>query len=333
MKNTGKNFHKGAGYLREFLEPKQQPSLGQYDDSDPKVIAQHLSWSRQANIGLWVTSWWGPTSLTNNNTKNVIMPHKDLGDLKVALQYETTNRIRGGVNGISSDMDYMCATYFDHPSYYRINGRPVLFVYVTRVLQQEGTLASTILAMRTASSKCGHDVYLVGDQVFDSPPNSSQVYSPFWYLDAVNNYDVYGSMGQPSPYAGTAAVDKYHLAQQGWRTSAHASDCNYIPTISPGYNDRGVRYSKNHPPLSRKLTSNSDFGSLFAYQLSKAKLLVDPGVDNLLLVNSFNEWHEDTQIEPATGPTTNAPFNMTQGLYYEGYGELYLNLLREGTLQ
>ena len=84
--------------------------------------------------------------------------------------------------------------------------------------------------------------------------------------------------------------------------------------------------------LFGKLNADSDEGSLFSYQISKAKELVDPQVDNLLVVNSFNEWHEDTQIEPAVGSRTNSPFNMTQGVFYEGYGELYLNLLREGTI-
>jgi hypothetical protein len=54
--------------------------------------------------------------------------------------------------------------------------------------------------------------------------------------------------------------------------------------------------------------------------------------DNLILVNSFNEWHEDTQIEPAVGDTASYPVQLTAGLQYEGYGELYLNILRQSTV-
>lgn len=329
----GTNFHNGDGYVRRDLVPQQQPTLGEYDDSRPETIAQHLRWSRQANIGLWITSWWGPNRLEDSTTKDVIMQHEDLGDLKVAIHYETSNRVRAGLTGVSSDMEYMCQNYFDHPNYYKIDGRPVIFVYVTRKLENEGNLAPIILTMRTSASKCGHDVYLVGDHVFESAPDVAEVFIPFWYFDAVTNYDVYGSMGRPSPYAGPNVVDTYHSQQEQWRSIAHASGCRYIPAVSPGYNDRGVRPEMNHPPLSRQLTENSAPGSLFAYQLSKAKVLVDPLVDNLLVVNSFNEWHEDTQIEPTMGERTNLPLNRTEGVYYEGYGELYLNLLREGTLE
>jgi glycoprotein endo-alpha-1,2-mannosidase len=229
-------------------------------------------------------------------------------------------------------MEYMCENYFDHPSYYKIDGRPVIFVYVTRKLEEQGVLEATILTMRTSASKCGHDIYLIGDHIFESAPDVAEVFVPFWFFDALTNYDVYGSMGRPSPFAGRNVVDTYYAQQEQWRNRAHESGCRYIPAVSPGYNDRGVRPEKNHPPLSRKLTANSADGSLFAYQLSKATRLVDPQVDNLLVVNSFNEWHEDTQIEPVVGERTNLPLNRTDGVYYEGYGELYLDLLREATL-
>jgi hypothetical protein len=51
----GNNFHSGQGYLRSQLVPPQYPTLGEYDDTLPVTIQQHLTWSRQANIGLWVT--------------------------------------------------------------------------------------------------------------------------------------------------------------------------------------------------------------------------------------------------------------------------------------
>eukprot|EP00978_Attheya_sp_CCMP212_P025032 scaffold79760_cov57-Attheya_sp.AAC.4 len=35
--------------------PPQSPELGDYEGTDPSVIAQHLAWSRQAKINLWVT--------------------------------------------------------------------------------------------------------------------------------------------------------------------------------------------------------------------------------------------------------------------------------------
>jgi glycoprotein endo-alpha-1,2-mannosidase len=62
--------------------------------------------------------------------------------------------------------------------------------------------------------------------------------------------------------------------------------------------------------------------------------LTDPGIRNLFMINSWNEWHEDTQIEPVVvAPPTNKDVSGTDvytwGLEYEGYGMRYLDILKK----
>ncbi len=324
------DFH-GRQYLREHLVPQQVPTLGEYDDRDPAVIAQHLSWCEEAGIDFWVASWWGPGSVEDVTLRDHILGHPSLGDMKIALFYETQGRTNNytDYSNLYPDMLQIAANYFDHPNYLRVNGRPVLFVYLTRVLSGRGTLLNTVNALRSASQRLGYNVYIVGDEVFGSPPSGPGSMN---LLDAVTNYDVYGSMGRTG-YATSDGVRSYFDNQRGWRDIATAAGVSFIPSTTPGFNDRGVR--GGHAPTSRKLSSTAAYGTLFEAMIRGAADLVDEDANNMIMITSWNEWHEDTQIEPVqTASPTSAHDSymgrdLTEGLSYEGYGTRYLEILED----
>jgi len=332
----GGAFH-GGKVLRFFLDPQQPPLLGKYNMTDPAVILQHLMWSRKANIGLWATSWWGPRSREDTTTINVILNHSDIGQHKIALLYETNNRLRiSGTNystaWIETDINHMCENYFSHPNYYQIDGRPVVFIYLTRLLSGMKILDSVLILMKAAAAKYNFDPYFIGDQVWSNAPSGT--YAPFTQLDAVTSYDVRGGlrMNDTTNYVTQTRLNNYYSQQQGWKTAANSQGCAYVPPTSPGFNDRGVRLGSGHGAVSRRLSPDADPGSLFRASLKAAVALVDSRTNNLMMINSFNEWHEDTQIEPTIiTNTTILPLNLTQGVEYEGYGEFYLDIVAAET--
>lgn len=325
----GNDFH-GGKYLREHLDPVQLPELGEYNDRDNEVIKQHLEWCEYAGIGLWVSSWWGPGKMTDKTLKDNILKHDDLNDMKIALFYETSSRIPDftDVSKVESDMNYIAENYFNHPNYFKIDGRAVLFIYLTRVLSRNGVLESTLDIMRNTANQAGFDIYIVGDQVFGKPPSTTDHIA---LLDAITNYDVYGSSGGKM-YATQEKVNNYYADQAGWRSKAHQVGTSFVPASAPGYNDTGVR--DGHVPLSRKLSEDDEFGSLFEAMVNEALQITDSETGNLFMITSWNEWHEDTQIEPvAKAPATNkddsnSKQDYTAGLEYEGYGLRYLDILK-----
>ena len=326
------DFH-GGRYLRPHLVPPQMPTLGEYNDRRPEVIAQHLAWSRQANISLWAASWWGPDSREDLTLRQQVLPHPEIGDMKIAILYETQGRTRGfeDSDNLATDVTHLATHYFDHPNYLRIDGKPVIFIYLTRVLSARGRLSSNLEIMRDTAHDAGYELYIIGDHVFGQPPTGS---GDIGLLDGITNYDVYGSMGARG-YAGQQAVNAYYAAQSGWRELARAEGVAFIPAVTPGFNDRGVR--DGHEPVSRRLGPKDEFGSLFRAMLQQVRNYVEPATGNMFLITSWNEWHEDTQIEPlqkATATSTDdSPTgqDFTSELDYEGYGERYLRILREET--
>ncbi|MFA6450020.1 MAG: glycoside hydrolase family 99-like domain-containing protein [bacterium] len=325
----GDDFH-GHHYIRERLVPPQKPELGEYNDSDPKVIAKHIEWSRYAGVGFWAASWWGPDSREDKTLREVILPHPNLGQLKIAVHYETAGRTKDFTDYeyLYGDFLYLSRNYFNNPGYLRIEGKPVVFVYLTRVLAQNGQLKDALMKMRSGARDGGYEIYIVGDHAFGA---YSYLGVGFKGLDAITDYDVYGSIGVKG-YAGEKALSAYMSRQSKWKKMAVKSGVDYFPSVTPGFNDAGVR--DGHPPLSRKLTEDAPFGSLFEAMLRNAKNLQTPNKTSFIMVTSWNEWHEDTQIEPVekaspiTKDDSKSGDALTYGLEYDGYGMLYLDVLK-----
>lgn len=322
----GSDFH-GGRYLRAHLQPRQRPLLGEYDDREDETIASHLDWSKRAGIGLWVTSWWGPESAVDATIRQVILPHPDLEPLRIAVLYETAGRT-GGFNdmgAVEDDFAHLAEHYFSHPAYLRVDDRPVVFVYLTRVLEQMGHLEDAVARMRSGAAASGHMVYIVGDHAFGSLPPLNR----FDTLDAITTYDVYGSMAA-SGVASIADVERHTSQSREWKNAAADHGVAFVPAITPGFNDSAVR--SGHRPLSRRLPDGRPLLEALARAIEPLR---DPSIDRLVMITSWNEWHEDTQIEPvAVAPATSHDDSAggsayTSGLSYEGYGTLYLEIIAE----
>jgi len=328
------DFH-GGQYLRERLLPAQLPVLGEYNDREQSTISAHLDWSRRTGIDFWSASWWGPDSREDITLQAHIFPHPELKDFKIAIHYETVGRTSEftDYSNIGPDFSFLAEHYFGHKNYLKVDGKPVVIVYLTRVLSSLGTLQSSLNAMREAADAAGYELYIMGDEVFGGAPS---VPGNIALLDGIMNYDVYGSMSAHG-YAGQAAVDAYYAEQAQWKALADSVGTDYAPAVTPGFNDKAVREGNN--PVSRQLTAEDEFGSLFRAMLQGAKQLTDPDIGHMILVTSWNEWHEDTQIEPVcpADPTSQddsaSGTDLTQGLAYEGYATRYLDILHEETSQ
>lgn len=334
----GSGFHGGAS-IRNHLVPPQQPTLGWYDQSQSSVISSHFLWARSAGIDFFACSYWGKNNATDLCIQNMMFPNPDIGNLKLAVFLETAAITQSKV---ASETNYLCDNYFKRPGYYRLNNKPVIFIYLTletedhSVGMTDSQLAAYTSAIRTAARSKGiGEVYLVGDEVFYDSSHSS-VYR-LSLLDAITGYDVYGSLHwffNVTNYASQESIDAWAQQRMGWKALANSANKPFFPVVSPGFNDTFRVTNPAHPPLSRKLGSESgEPGSLFR-ALIEASLPTSNC--NSIMVNSWNEWHEDSQIEPAAAaPPTNAVDGAesyhTDGVYYEGYGNLYLEILRDMT--
>ena len=341
----------GQGYLRGFLNPPQGPALGNYSSQDPRVIEQHIDWSHQYGIDFWTIDWWPGRPERDEVIKNTICQARNIEKIKFCIFYESwgrgfdkelwaTNFDEEVARLFVSDFEYIAGTYFNHPSYLKIKGRPVVILYATRSFI--GAYEEAIRLLRQRMRQLGFDIYLVADEIFwkirkgkrvDAKPDVRRIK----LFDAITAYNMYeGSRPEQGGYADSSTFFEDVTAKyREYEKIARENNVDFIPGIMPGYNDRGVRLRVNHYVIPRQFGPGEAEGSFLTESIEKLALpFLDPDI-RMILVTSWNEWNEGTQIEPTvSGPPTSSDTSesgkdYTQGYPYSGYGKKYLEILRD----
>lgn len=327
--------------MRSHLVPKHMPAIGHYNSNAQDVISDHIRQSERGNISFWASSWWGEGSKTDIILKDHILTHPEAGKLKYAILYESPGRIKGrnkdkqfddlDYSNVVSDFKYLKKTYFDNPNYLKVNGKNVVFVYLGRRFFR-GQGHDILAKVREAVP----DVYIVSDDIFAAEYEAEWA-KPF---DAITAYDVYGQ--STKRFGGTRkAIDTLSSLYTQAKVAANSVGTALIPAIAPGYNDRAVR--DGNVGRSRKFSDDpsSKEGDIFRAMVNDVALPnLDVRTGNMMVITSFNEWYEDSQIEATTGKEgctvkddSNTGDYFTHGENYCDYGYLYLDILAEHTRQ
>jgi hypothetical protein len=324
------------GYARGLLDPAEEPALGEYSSADPAVIAQHYEWAHEYGVDVFISSWAGPGTYDDGVIRDELLPSPARGPTQIALLYESLQRLGIGPDArihlddasiatLSSDFAYMARTYFSDPGYYRIDGRPVVVLYASRIW--EGPVAEAIAAIRASvEAAAGVDPYLIGDEVdvdTAGPPDAARI----GLYDAITGYTPYSST-QPAGWpTGTRYLAAVARRTRQFRTVAMHEHVAFVPDAIPGFDDVGFRPAADDHVLPRQVSPHADPASTFEDSLVQAGGMVDPSL-GLLAVTSWNEWFEDSQIEPtAPAPPASGPASITGGYPFTSYGFSLLDLL------
>jgi hypothetical protein len=155
--------------------PERKPVLGWYDEGTPEVADWHIKYWLEHGISGVVYCWYrsGIDGPVRQNLGHAIhdglLKAKYLSRIGFAIMWE--NGCGAGVGSAADLMTnvfpFWLGNYFSHPSYLKIDGKPVLYVWVpgnvTRHLGGSDTVRATFAAMREACRARGlGGLYLVG---------------------------------------------------------------------------------------------------------------------------------------------------------------------------
>jgi hypothetical protein len=344
-----------GGSLRSQLVPPQRPPFGLIDSNKTQTATRDIANAHKAGIDFFAIDWWpydpafsGRNYLTADAAMKEFLAAPDLHEMKFAMFYETWNlgfdagREQTPVSAqaelhFDSDMLALAKNYFSNPSYLHIEGRPVVYLYLTRTLT--GDVAGMMQGARTYLKANGYaDPFFIGDEVywrvtpqiqapnepvFTGPPQLGRIDQ----FDAVTAYTLYygdpqqanGPASDSTGYPGTTNI----AADQRFLLTLYRNATNnkvpVLPVVQPGFNDRGFRLETNHPAQPRQWQAGDGPSSTLDQMLRCVAIPeLDPALP-IVMVTSWDDWNEDTGIEPIPGTPTTRDDSPSGTAYTQGY--------------
>ena len=273
------------------------PVLGKYGTDSPKVAQQHIDWCARHHVDGLFVSWWGKDHLAARHLNAGLMKASNLDQIQFALFYESLGLLDdkdGAADGVVdfgkpkvmaalvADFRHLKRNYFGHASYWKISGRPVVGLYVTRTFK--GFKADHARQLR---DEIDADVYLIADEAFFGEQASPETARNAG--DAFDAYTAYNMFENAKVRDGdTALTYQSREAFPVFRRWANRE--NFLPAIFPSYAD--FRGHKKLPGTPADFTTLLDAATTIAQRS-------DASGPPVVFVTSFNEWWEGTTIEPA----------------------------------
>ena len=349
-----------GSFIGEKMTPPVEPELGRYNSTDADVVRRHVEWARMGGVDFFVLDWWP----RRRNLKQNVMQIADMlvqQQMPFAIHFESLDIAgpkEGKVEGeppnvlfmnekrselLCAHLRYVSERLLRKPGYLRMEGRPVIFFYSTRHLV--GPVAAAFAkARQCVAETIGEEPFFVGDEVyfnvldfdherkFFMRKEGQPVWSRLRAFDAITAYNPFDP-ARPQ-HGGTEGVSLFLSDVRGlyehYRAIASSAELELIPAVLPGYNDRGVRPDLQHPVIPR---FPKDGGASFLDRALEAWAAPLRERGGMLLVTSFNEWNEGSQIEPAarsprTSDDVSRESRFSGGEQLEGYGTRALDELR-----
>lgn len=253
---------KGLPYVRAT----NHPTIGLYDSNDPLVIAGHLKLARDAGIDALIATWWGQGDFTDK----AFEASMDIADnmrstTKLTVYYETVPD--EDPQKAVEDLLYVLEKYGARESFLKVNGVPIVFIYGRAM----GQLSAEQWGEVVAAVKKEKPAVLIADTDSRTKPNKADF----------DGYHFYNPVGRIKGGTDMGAFYRKYVEQY------RAPGKIVCLTIIPGYDDTHVR--EPGTAVSR------ENGDLYSRSWSSA-VAAKP---DWILITSWNEWHEGSEIEPS----------------------------------
>jgi hypothetical protein len=307
------------------------PLWGYGDEANPEVMAQKIDAAAEHGIDAFIFDWYyyddGP--FLERPIDEGFLQAKNNARLKFAFMWANHDWVEihpykrgteqkllypGTVTSetFSKIGDLLIKSYFSHPSYWRIEGRPYFSVYdLTKLLAGFGSVDATRAALDAFRAKAvaaglpglhlnavvwGQPI-LPGEQ---APADPVQLVKDLGF-DSVTSYVWIHHVPLPQLQTDYDEVrDEYF---RYWSDAERKFSVPYFPNVTMGW-DSSPRAHQDDEfgnfgyPFTNTISGNTPERFRQALERTKRRLLNQPDGPRILNINCWNEWTEGSYLEP-----------------------------------
>jgi hypothetical protein len=280
--------------------PGRKPLLGYYDEANPEVVDWQIKWSLENGINGYLVDWYwtrGSQHLTHWFDAYRKARYRD--QLKVAIMWANHNP-----PGSHSAEDWRAVTkewiehYFTLTAYYRIDGKPAIFLWDPRNLRNDLGGSDAVRAALAESQAMAQTAGYPGITFVTLFGHATTAETAMLQHEGYHGITSYHEWGN-APALGDSPLrmrydDVVATAPKAWDDArVRGGSLVYYPCIDTGWDARPW-----HGTSSQVIAGRSVAG--FSALLSAGRAYAEKHALPFVVLGPANEWGEGSYIEPCT---------------------------------